>query len=505
LASDSGAGASARAVSAGGEPDFKALFYNLPSPYMILDRDLVYVDANPAYCAVTEHSREQLIGRHIFDLFPNPNESGRRLRQSFERVFETGQPDSIPLIPYPMPRPQSRGGGFEMRYWSAAHVPLFDARGRTAFVVQNTVDVTELQRLKAMAYGPDSGDEIAPGEKDLLQRAREVEEANRMLQAETTGLRDLFMQAPGFMAVLSGPDLVFSLVNRTYQQLIGHRQVIGKTVLAALPEVRGQGFIELLRGVMRTGEPFIGQALSVMLEREPGAPLEERFLDFIYQPIRSASGVVWGVFVEGSDVTDRVLAERQQKLLVDELNHRVKNTLATVQAIASQTLRTNPEPAAFRQAFEARLIALSATHDLLTAANWRGAQLSDVVQLEFRPFGPERYRMQGPPVELPPAEALALGLLFHELATNAAKYGALSGEEGCVEVDWSVEGECPDRRLELLWAERGGPKVVAPTQRGFGSRLIERSLRAQMGGEAVLEFAETGLRCRVVLPLRAAP
>jgi two-component sensor histidine kinase len=389
----------------------------------------------------------------------------------------------------------------EMRYWSAAHVPLLDAQGRTAFVVQNTVDVTELQRLKEIAYGP-SSDEVAPAERDLLQRAREVERANRLLQEETQGLRDLFMQAPGFMAVLSGPDLVFSLVNKTYQQLIGHRAVIGRTLLEALPEVRNQGFGDLLRGVMRTGQPFIGSAVSVMLQRQPGAALEERFVDFIYQPIRAAGGHIWGVFVEGSDVTDRVIAERQQKLLLDELNHRVKNTLATVQAIAAQTLRTNAEPAAFRDAFESRLIALSATHDLLTATNWRSAALRDVLLLELKPFGPERYGLEGPQTSLSPAEALTLGLLFHELATNAAKYGALSTQEGCVDVGWRLVTTAEGAQLELDWIERGGPPVSPPTHRGFGSRLIERSLTGQMRGKAELEFAPDGLRCRIVLPLR---
>ena len=197
------------------------------------------------------------------------------------------------------------------------------------------------------------------------------------------------------------------------------------------------------------------------------------------------------------DETAAKRAEEQRVLLLNELNHRVKNTLATVQAIAAQTLRTNPEPAAFRAAFESRLVALSATHDLLTATNWRGAALRDVAQIEFRPYGPERYSLDGPEVALAPTEALSLGLLFHELATNAAKYGALSGPEGCVEVTWTVA----DGRLALSWRERGGPKVIPPTRRGFGSRLIERSLKGEMGGEAVLDFAEDGLVCRVTLPL----
>lgn len=490
------------AATAQERPDFEAFFRTLPSPYMILDREFRYVDANDAYCAVTERRREELIGRELFEMFPNPGEAGDRLRASFEQVRDAGQPHSIPLLAYPIPLPVSRGGGFEMRYWSAVHTPLLDSEGRTRFIVQNTVDVTELQRLKEMAFGP--AQDLAAAEATLLQRTREVERANRSLQEETRSLRDLFMQAPGFMAVLSGPDLVFTLVNRTYQQLIGHRPVIGRSLLEALPELEGQRFDQLLRTVMQTGEPFIGRAVSVMLQREPGAALEERFLDFIYQPMRAPEGKSWGVFVEGSDVTDRVLAERQQKLLVDELNHRVKNVLATVQAISAQTLRSYPEPADFREAFEARLVALSATHDLLTATNWRGARLRDVILVEFRPFAPERYVLEGPQVELAPSEALALGLVFHELATNAAKYGAL-GPRGLVEVTWRLIEGGEGGALVLEWVERDGPPVHRPQRPGFGSRLIERSLKGALNGSARLDYAPDGLRCHIEMPLKGRP
>ncbi|MFZ5718673.1 MAG: sensor histidine kinase [Pseudomonadota bacterium] len=477
------------------QPDFAALFRRLPSPYMILDRDFTYVEVNDAYCAVLERRREDLIGRNLFDAFPEPGESGRRLRASFERVLETGRPDTIALIPYPIERPASRGGGFEMRYWSAAHVPLLGPDGRTAFIVQNTVDVTELQRLKAMAFGPNA--EPAPGEKDLLLRAQEVQVANQVLLRETQDLRDLFMQAPGFMAVLAGPDLRFALVNNAYQQLIGHRQVIGRTVEDALPEVVDQGFVSLLRRVMETREPYVGEAVSVRLHRRPGAVLEERFVDFIFQPILQPDGAISGVFVEGSDVTSRVLAERQQKLLVDELNHRVKNSLATVQSIAQQTMRSTETREAFGEAFESRLIALAKTHDLLTATSWSRAALRDVLLAELGPFGPNDYRLEGRDVDLNPSETLALGLVIHELATNAAKYGALSHPSGCVTVRWRMTGGV----LRLTWRERGGPPVAPPTRRGFGSRLIERSLQGQLRGHARLEFAPEGLTCRIVLPL----
>ncbi len=478
-------------------PDFRALFEHLPSPYMVLDRDLRYVEVNAAYCETLERSREELLGVNLFDAFPGHPAGAERLRASLEQVLRTGQSDTLALIPYPIERPASRGGGVEMRYWSAVHVPLFDTEGNVAFIVQNTVDVTELQRLKDMAYGPGGQAVLAPGATDLLQRTREVEALNETLMRETQGLRDLFMQAPGFMAVLSGESLAFAFVNHAYQQLIGHRPVIGRPIGEALPEVRAQGFVELLQTVVRRREPFVGKAVSVRLQRAPGAPLEERFVDFVYQPMVAPSGEVWGVFVEGSDVTDRVMAERQQKLLVDELNHRVKNTLATVQAIAAQTLRSAADLATFSEAFESRIMALSATHDLLTATNWRSARLHDVLGVEFRPYGPERYRLEGPDVALAPPEALALGLLFHELATNAAKYGALARPTGCIEVGWDVAEDV----LELVWRERDGPPVAPPARRGFGSRLIERSLQGVLRGEASLEFAPAGLVCRITLPL----
>jgi PAS domain S-box-containing protein len=487
--------------AAGRGVDFRALFEALPSPHMVLDRDLNFVEANAAYCAVTERRRDELIGRNMFDLFPNPGPEGQRLRQSLERVLATGTPDVLALIPYPIQRSAHAGGALELRYWSAVHVPLFDAEGRPAYVVQNTVDVTELQQLKAIAYGADA--EPQAGETDLFQRTRQVEETNRALRAETQGLRDLFLQAPGFVAVVGGPELTFTLANRAYQQLIGHRPIIGKPVAEALPEVRGQGFIRLLHQVVATGEPFIGHAVSVMLQRAPHAPLEERFLDFVYQPITSPSGERWGVFVQGGDVTDRVHAERQQKLLLDELNHRVKNTLATVQAIASQTLRSNPDPAAFRAAFEARLQALSATHSLLTGSGWRSAALKDLLLNELRPYDPRRYRLDGPPLPLVAGQALSLGLVFHELATNAAKYGALAGAAGEVAVCWRVDGPPEARRLHLDWIERGGPPVAAPKRRGFGSRLIESSLRS-LDGKATADYAPEGLRCSLDLPLDEA-
>lgn len=475
--------------------DFKALFENLPSPYMVLDQDLRYVAMNRAYEDAVRMPRERALGRSVFEMFPDA-ENSARLLESFDYVFEKGEPHTLAFIPYEVPRSKAEGGGTELRYWTAVHTPLKDAQGRVTHVLQNTVDVTELRRLK---------DAARPEGITLLTRAQEVEAAHRRLAEESAQFRQLFMQAPGFIAILAEPEHIFAFCNNAYHRLIGGRDILGRPITEALPEVAEQGFVELLNQVYRSGEAFVGSGVSVFLQRAEGEDPEERFVDFIYQPMRDASGNVSGIFVEGSDVTDRIRAQRQQRLLLDELNHRVKNTLANVQAIAAQTLRTTPEPAAFRDAFEARLMALSATHNLLTASTWTGADLQEVLLIELEPHGVEHYRFEGPSVRLSAQEALTFGLVFHELATNAAKYGALSSPEGCVKVRWRVEEGDGQQRLKLEWSEHGGPPITqAPAHKGFGSRLIERSVRSDLGGKAEVSFEPGGLVCRIDIRLLGA-
>ena len=302
-------------------PDFAQLFEAMPGQYMILNRDLVYVEANPAYCASTERARDEIVGRYVFDAFPPTGEGGRQIEESLRRVLATGIAETLPLAAYPIPVP---GGRFRMKYWSCAHLPLFDENGDVAFVAQNAVDVTELQNLKTIAFGPDPGAPVQ-GESELFRRALEVTAVNDSLAAEMRGLRDLFMQAPGFMAVLTGPELIYAQVNNAYLQLIGHRPVVGRSLAEALPEVVEQGFGDLLLSVMRDRTPHIGRATSVMLQRRPEGPLEERFVDFIFQPIAGSDGECVGVFIEGSDVTDRVLGERRRDALL-ELDARLRET-----------------------------------------------------------------------------------------------------------------------------------------------------------------------------------
>lgn len=202
------------------------------------------------------------------------------------------------------------------------------------------------------------------------------------------------------------------------------------------------------------------------------------------------------------DITERKRAEASQHLLLEELNHRVKNTLAMVQSIASQTLRATPAAERFPEAFQSRLQALAQAHDLLTKGQWRGASLHEVAEVTLNPHTTPggRVKISGPPVALSPGIAVSLHLALHELATNAAKYGALSVEQGEVKLQWAVTGGVqPALRIE--WGESGGPAVVPPQRRGFGSRLIERGLAHEVDGEVVLTFSPKGVVCRVTVPL----
>ena len=210
------------------------------------------------------------------------------------------------------------------------------------------------------------------------------------------------------------------------------------------------------------------------------------------------------------DVTERKRAEERQKLLLNELNHRVKNTLAAVQSIAAQTLRNTPDVEAFQPAFEARLLALSHTHDLLTRGHWEAANLADILEMELRPHAGRRagggarilLRPKGD-VRLAPKAAVALGMAIHELAVNAVKYGALSVPGGQVRVSSGVAGAGRARKLSVDWTETGGPPVTPPERRGFGARLLEQGLAAELGGKVEMTFRPEGLNCRMELPLQA--
>ncbi|MDB5470757.1 MAG: signal transduction histidine kinase [Caulobacter sp.] len=192
---------------------------------------------------------------------------------------------------------------------------------------------------------------------------------------------------------------------------------------------------------------------------------------------------------------EQTAAAARQEVMINELNHRVKNTLAMIQSLARQSFSA-ADPVAL-ETFTERLVALSRAHDLLTERTWLNADLADVVARTLGPYG-ERARFSGPPLSLAPNSAVTMSMILHEMATNAVKYGALSGPDGVVEVMWTLDG---DHGLTLIWRERGGPEVTTPGRDGFGSRLISASVQHEFGGQVQVEHLPQGLVCTIVAPL----
>ena len=284
--------------------------------------------------------------------------------------------------------------------------------------------------------------------------------------------------------------------NTGAERLFGYKaeEIIGKPITILFPEDRKDEEERILARI-RQGERV--EHFESTRQRKDGSLVE---VSLTISPIKDAQGRIVGASKIARDITRHKEAERLQRLLVHELNHRVKNILATVQAVARQTFNSRQSGDTVRQTFEARLLALSKAHDLLTRENWDGASLSQVVAEVLSPYHRDRFETGGPDVRLTPKMALALTLALHELATNAAKYGALSAPSGRIAITWRVQADDPPH-LILRWQERGGPLVSPPEQKGFGSRLIERSLALELGGDVKITYDLAGVVCEVKAPL----
>ncbi len=301
-------------------PDFQALFRVSPYPYLLMDRAFNIIGANDAYLAATGRSEAELLGRYVFDAFPeNPDDPGStnlaEVRASILRAIASGEPDTTAFLRYSVPRQTPAGTVFDERFWSTVHTPIRGADGEVAFVAQNAIDVSDLysfdrasQTATLVPAGAGTGSRA-----DDFSRAQMHEAMSRILSDERSHLRNLFNQAPGFVAVLTGENHVFEIVNEAYYQLVGHRDIIGKPLLEALPEMRGQVYANLLDEVRGSGKAFIGRDLPAQLHRVPGEPPIESWVDVLYQPIFGKDGVASGIFVQGHDVSEGHAAQLAQR------------------------------------------------------------------------------------------------------------------------------------------------------------------------------------------------
>ncbi|WP_303541324.1 HWE histidine kinase domain-containing protein [Sphingomonas natans] len=219
----------------------------------------------------------------------------------------------------------------------------------------------------------------------------------------------------------------------------------------------------------------------------------------------NAAGETAQHFISLADNTKHHQERERCYALIDELNHRVKNTLSTVQSIVSQASKKANQGELFRDAVESRIFALSRSHDLLARVSWDGVAMHDLVTTALEPFRPavgdfDRTTISGPDFQLSPRATIALGIAFHELATNATKYGAFHSQRGSLAVSWDFSPLAASANLRIRWAENDGPPVAKPTQKGFGSQVLERGLAHELGGKVTLEYKDSGLVCLIEVP-----
>ncbi|MGK6355810.1 PAS domain S-box protein [Sphingomonas sp. DT-207] len=368
---------------------------------------------------------------------------GRAIR-GVEAVAERPDGTRVPFIPYP--------------------TPLYDSEGKLAGAVNMLVDISD--RKKAEEYAARLAAIIEFSDDAIISK-----DLHGIIETWNGGAERLF----GYEA----------------------SEVIGKPINLLIPPDRQNEEPAILDRIRR-GEHV--DHFETVRTRKDGALLD---ISLTISPLKDARGRIVGASKIARDITEKRREEGRRQLLTNELNHRVKNTLATVQSLAAQTFRGESRSPALKE-FEERLIALSRAHDVLTQECWEGADLEELVARTIAPIclAPEqRFEISGPPVRLRPKAALSLSMAFHELSTNALKYGALSNEVGRIRIHWNLVGSGDDHLLHIRWEEANGPEVRVPQRRGFGSRLLERALAHELGAKVALSFEQAGVICEIDTPL----
>jgi len=453
-------------------PSVTTALKHAPLGIAIFDSQMRYLAASRQYLTDQRLPADMpLIGRRHYDAFP---EVPQKWRDLHARVIAEGVELRHEGDPY-----VDRDGRTEWIRWSMApwRTDTGEIGGLVLYTEVVTANIEARQKLEAAeARYRAVFDQAAMGVARLTPTG-EILEANdsfcALLRRDRAALLGVSLQS------LAHPDFLDLMLASSASLMSGEVETCAaerRFLIPASPGMPGDIWIHLTASMVRA-------------EDQPAYIL----------------AIISDISARKQAETAQADHQSQLRLLINELNHRVKNTLATVQSMAAQTLRNEPDPTVAFEKFEARLMGLSRVHDILTRESWHGAELHEVVERALRPFDEAgtRFVVQGPPVRLQPGGALTMALILHELATNALKYGALSLPEGRVELSWTYDP--PTRVLEGVWLESGGPQVSEPTRKGFGSRLIERSLRGELKGAAVMDYRAEGLRCTLSARLPDAP
>lgn len=440
------------------------------------DHPIVF--ANKAFCRLTGYAHDEVIGRNCRFL-QGPDTDMADVARVAAAVARC-EPIEIDLLNY-------RKGG--ETFWNRLLVsPVFGRDGEPTFFVASQFDVTlEREKLARVQADRDALEqEVGRRTADLLrseERLRFILKAGR-LGSWTLDLADMHLMVS---------DSCKGNLGREPHEPFAYEDLIA----AILPEDKDR-----MQAAVRTSvETGVDYEIEYRVRLPNG---EVRWLQARGQTFYEDDGRPISMAGVTIDVTERKRVEEQRSLLAAELNHRVKNSMATVQSIAHHTLRNATSLEDAQKTLVARIKSLSAAHDVLTRESWAGATLGEVVGEAlhaFRDDARQRFLVNGPEVWLDPRLTLAFTMALHELATNAIKYGALSNEAGRVIVDWEVVDAAPSPELRLRWEEVGGPPVVTPSRTGFGTRLIERALAWEMGGTARTEYHPRGISFTLEAPM----
>lgn len=435
--------------------EIEAVYATAPVGLAVFDTELRYVRVNARFAEMDGAPVEAHIGRHARDIVPDLFGQAEVL---LRRVLETGEPVlNVEIVGETPAQPGVR------RFWDESWFPLRAADGRIVGINVVAEEITERKRAEAAL--------------------RESEHRLKLaIEAAGMGIWSLDLGSgieqfdERVAAMLGLPPVATEMAFEEVKRLIH-------------PDDRDR-VMEAFAASVRSGEPYNAECRII---RRDGS---ERWFHNLGNVLRDADGVPVRVVGIAQDITDRKRAERRLKLLAREVDHRAKNMLALVQAMVRMT-RAGTVPD-FTRAVTGRIGALARAHTLLAQNRWEGADLQRLVSEELAPYAGDRSRARiaGPPVALLPGTAQSLAMVVHELATNAAKHGALSASRGQVAVEWSWAG----RQVVLRWAEQGGPAVSPPAQHGLGTGLIERTVRDQLDGSICFAWHPGGLVCEIAIP-----
>ena len=438
---------------------YEAILQAVPDLVYVFDREHRFIYANQALLDMWGLEWSQACGRTLLELGYEPWHAAMH-DEEIERVIATRAP-----IRNDVPFHHSTLG---WRIYDYIFIPVLGPDGTVEAVSGTTRDVTDRKRQEeALRRSEQRLGAMVDASSDVIYRL-----SPDWRQVEVLGGRAV-------------SDLPRGAAMEWSRQRIHPND--RERVLSAIDQAR------------ETLTPYQSQHRVALRGRE-WTWIESRAV-----PVRDDGGGVSEWFGSATDITERMRHEEHLRLLVDELNHRVKNTLAVVQAIVAQSLRACREMDHAMPVIEARLRTLAVTHDVLTREKWTGAEVGEIVRLAMGHCMDEgrRFDVEGPRVQLDPRRAIALSMALHELCTNALKHGALSAPDGRVRLRWTVPQQAPPKRLVLDWVESGGPPVRAPAHGGFGTRLLQRGLQHDLGGSVRLDFLPHGVHCHIDAPLPA--